>query len=43
MAFLKCSETTSGNSFLNMSDAREIVICSFTDINHLSEKISRCC
>ena len=35
--------TASGNLFLNMSDARETAICSFTGITHISEKISRCC
>ena len=35
--------TTSGNFCLNMSDAHETAICSFTGISHISEKISRCC
>ena len=35
--------TVSGNLFLNMSDAGETAICSFTGITHISEKISRCC
>ena len=34
--------TTSGNLFRNMSDAHETKICSFKDITHISEKISRC-
>ena len=35
--------TALGNTFLNISDARETAICSFTGITHISEKISRCC
>ena len=35
--------TAPGNLFLNMSDASETAICSFTGITHISEKISRCC
>ena len=34
--------TASGNLFLNMSDARENANCSFMDITHISEKVSRC-
>ena len=35
--------TASGNLFSNMSNAHETAICSFIDIIHISEKISRCC
>ena len=34
--------TASVNLFLNMSDTRETVICSFTGITHISEKVSIC-
>ena len=32
--------TASVNVFLNISDTRETVICSFTGITHVSEKVS---
>ena len=32
--------TASVNLFLSMSDTRETVICSFTGITHISEKVS---
>ena len=40
---LSCMLTASGNLFRNMSDARETANCSLTGIDHISEKISRCC